>query len=246
MTAHSIMSMSMPDRNGMNPQWKDWSRRFIESEILEHASPERMRRNLREIALVNRLFGGHTVVRGLFAGLVRPPAAFTVLDVGAASGDMGAAIRRAFPAATVFSLDLQARHLDPGTGPCLAADAFHLPIRDGSVDFVFCSLFLHHFEDEAVVSLLAQFARAARRAVVAIDLERRRMAYHFLPATRWLFRWDAIMLNDGPISVRASFRKGELLDLARRAGLVQARVRRHDPWFRLSLSAPVERAPTDR
>lgn len=220
------------------PTSGDWTERFIEPEILEHASEEPMRRNLREIALVNRLFGGHRVARRLFRELIHPSETFTVLDVGGASGDMGAAIRSAFPRATVISLDISPRHLDPRKGLCVAADAFHLPFGPRSVDFVFCSLFLHHFEDAAVVSLLSEFRRLARRALVAIDLERRRAAYHFLPATRWLFHWDRIMLNDGPVSVRASFRKAELLALAHRAGLANARVRRHDPWFRLSLSAP--------
>lgn len=218
---------------------RGWDERHIEPEMLADASGEQMRRNLREIALVNRLFGGHSVARLLLREMGLPSEAFSLLDVGAASGAMGEAIRRAFPQASVLSLDLAPGHLDPCRGPCVAGDAFHLPIRPRSVDFVFCSLFLHHFEDAQVVALLAEFARAARRAVLAIDLERSRIAYHFLPATRWIFHWDPIMLNDGPISVRASFRKHELLALAGRAGLERPRVRRHTPWFRLSLSAKV-------
>lgn len=224
---------------GKDPKWRNWAARFIEPEILESADGEQMRRNLREIALVNRLFGGHRVARRLFGEVATPPESFTLLDVGAASGDMGAAVLRAFPRATVISLDLSPLHLAPQRGPCVAADAFHLPFAARSVDFVFCSLFLHHFEDGEVIALLSEFGRLARRAVLAIDLDRSRAAYYFLPATRWLFHWDSIMLHDGPVSVRSSFRRDELLSLARRAGLAQARVRRHHPWFRLSLSAPV-------
>jgi SAM-dependent methyltransferase len=218
----------------------DWSERFIEPEILEKAPQKQMQRNLQEIAKVNRLFGGYRILRTLLGEYVTPENRFTVLDVGAANGEMGAAIRQSFPLAVVYSLDRAVRHLAEAADPRLAADAFRMPLRPGSFDFVFCSLFLHHFEDSKVVELLAEFRRLARRAVLAIDLERNRIAHRFLPATQWLFGWDFIMLNDGPISVRASFRRKELLALALRAGLREARVRRHDPWFRVSLSAPVE------
>lgn len=207
--------------------------------MLEHVSESQMRRNLREIARVNRWFGGDRVARGLFREFVSRTDSFTVLDVGAASGEMGRAIRRGFPRARVISLDRAFRHVADAPRPCLAGDAFSLPLRERSVDFVFCSLFLHHFEDSDVATLLGAFSRVARRAVLAVDLERRRPAYHFLPATRWLFGWDEVMLHDGPISVRAAFRQEELLAVAQRAGLSKARVRRHDPWFRLSLSAAV-------
>ncbi len=102
---------------GKDPKWRNWAARFIEPEILESADGEQMRRNLREIALVNRLFGGHRVARRLFGEVATPPEYFTLLDVGAASGDMGAAVLRAFPRATVISLDLSPLHLVPQRGP---------------------------------------------------------------------------------------------------------------------------------
>ena len=70
---------------------------------------------------------------------------FSVLDVGAASGDMGACIRQWYPAAKVTSLDYVASHLAGSPGQRVAGDAFRLPFRPASFDYVFCSLFLHHF-----------------------------------------------------------------------------------------------------
>ena len=117
------------------------------------------------------------------------------------------------------------------------ADAFRLPFPDTSFDIVHCSLFLHHFENQAVVGLLNSFGRICRQHVIVTDLERHFLAYHFLPATRWLFRWDPITLHDGPISVAAAFRAGELRALAERAGLRDIDVRTHRPAFRLCLTA---------
>jgi ubiquinone/menaquinone biosynthesis C-methylase UbiE len=160
---------------------------------------------------------------------------FTVLDVGAASGDMGAALRKHYKDAVVTSLDRRELHLQLGRGQRVAADAFHLPFRPRSFDFVICSLFLHHFQNAQITELLAQMRTVARRAVVALDLERHPLAYYFLPATRYLLGWHEVTVSDGCISVEAGFRPGELFALARSAGAERSQVRRHRPWFRLSL-----------
>jgi hypothetical protein len=213
--------------------------RLILPEMLDHAPPDVTRASLRDLARINRYLGGYYVLGRLFAGAVKVDEGFSVLDVGAASGDMGAAIRRRYPRATVTSLDYKGDHLAQAADPKLVADAFRLPFRPASFDFVFSSLFLHHFTNEQVVELFRSFRCLARRAVLAIDLDRGPLAYHFLPSTRWLFGWHDITISDGQISVGASFKKDELRALAVRAGLDRARVRVHRPWSRLSIVAPV-------
>jgi Methyltransferase domain len=213
--------------------------RVIEPEMLDHAPPDVARASLRDLARVNRYLGGYYVLGRLFAAVAKTTDSFSVLDIGAASGDMGAAIRRRYPHAQVTSLDYQREHLAQAAVPKLVADAFHLPFRPGSFDFVFSSLFLHHFTNEQIVDLFRSFRCLARRAVLSIDLERGPLAYHFLPNTRWLFGWHDITIGDGQISVAAALKKDEMLALAVRAGLTNARVRVHRPWSRLSLLAPV-------
>ena len=216
-----------------------FSQRVIVPEMLDHAPPDVTRASLRDLARVNRYLGGYYVLGRLMAGVAQPADRFSVLDVGAASGDMGAAIQRRYSNAQVTSLDYKADHLTQAADPRLVADAFHLPFRPGSFDFVFSSLFLHHFTDDEVVELFRSFRRVARRAVLAIDLERGPLAYHFLPRSRWLFGWHDITINDGQISVAAAMKKHELRALAVRAGMEKAQVRVHRPWARLSLVAPV-------
>ena len=207
--------------------------------MLDHAPIDVARASLRDLARINRYLGGYYVLGKLFAGVAKPGDSFSVLDIGAASGDMGAAIRRRYPRALVTSLDYKSDHLAQAADSKLVADAFRLPFRPASFDFVFSSLFLHHFTNDQVVELLRSFRCLARRAVLAIDLERGPLAYHFLPSTRWLFGWHDITIHDGQISVAAALKKDELLALAVRAGLSQPRVRVHRPWSRLSLVAPV-------
>ena len=211
--------------------------RIIKPEILDTVSPDEARPSLADLVRINHHFGGHSLLRSMLSELVQPEERFTLLDVGAASGDMAASVLRSYPRASVTSADYLESHLAAAAPPRVAADAFRLPFRDAGFDFVFSSLFLHHFPDDQVVALLTGFRKVARRAVLMIDLERHPVPYYFLPATRWLFGWHPITLNDAPISVEAGFRKAELENLARAAGFAQPRVRVHRPAFRLSLLA---------
>ncbi|MEO7143462.1 MAG: methyltransferase domain-containing protein, partial [Bryobacteraceae bacterium] len=204
---------------------------------LDTLSPAEARASLADIARLNRDFGGHGILRGLLAHLVSPGEAFSLVDIGAASGDMGGVVRQQCPRAQVTSLDYLASHLAAASGARVAGDAFHLPFRAKSFDYVFCSLFLHHFTNARIVELLSAFRATARRAVVVIDLERHPIPYFFLKATAWIYHWDPVTVYDGAISVEAAFQPSELAALARSAGLRDPVARVYRPSFRISLVA---------
>jgi SAM-dependent methyltransferase len=215
-------------------------KRHIEPELLEHAPPEEASSNLAQIVRLNQRFGGHAVLGKALAKAVNGNPAFTLLDIGAASGDTAKLIAQLYPAATVTSLDLSAVHLADAPQPKLLADAFQLPFKADSFDYVFCSLFLHHFEDQQVSDLMAGFYQVARRALLVSDLERHILPYLFFPATRPFLKWTPITMHDGMCSVRAAFRAGELKRLAENAGIRDAQVAVHRPAFRLTLVAMKE------
>jgi len=212
----------------MMPWPPDLTARKIVPELLDSASPDDVTANLADLQRINRFFGGRQTLRAVLRPLARP--GLTILDIGAASADHASAL----PNARVVSLDLSESHLRRGHGPRVAADAFALPFPPRSFDLVMANLFLHHFENEAIVRLLQSFAALARLGIVVNDLERSRLAWSFLPLTAPLLRWNPITLHDGPVSVAAGFRPAELADLFHSAGLHGAVVRRHLPWFRLS------------
>jgi 2-polyprenyl-3-methyl-5-hydroxy-6-metoxy-1,4-benzoquinol methylase len=230
-----IKNMPLNWKGGSRSKWND---RALTPELLDCAGTADADRNLRELARINRWFGGHRTLLQMMRGLVHPQEHFTVLDVGAGSGDMGRCLTRHFRKVRVVSLDRRPMHLRHASSPRVVADAFQLPFASHSFDFVLCSSVLHHFPDSGVVDMISRLRFFARRALLLLDLERHPFAYHFLPITRRILRWGPLTVHDGPVSVAAAFRLEELVSHTRAAGSIVAIGRRHRPWFRLSVVVP--------
>jgi SAM-dependent methyltransferase len=214
-----------------------FSKRRIKPELLEHLTAEEARENLADLIRFNERFGGHAVVLSALQEVVERSEAFTLLDIGCASGDTARLIGQTYPAARITVLDNSLITMKDAPQPKMIADAFELPLAAGSFDFVMCSLLLHHFSDELISKLLAAFYATARRALLVCDLERHVIPYLFLPLSKPLFGWCGVTVHDGMASVRAGFRGAELKELAGKAGIEAADVRVHRPAFRLSMIA---------
>jgi 2-polyprenyl-3-methyl-5-hydroxy-6-metoxy-1,4-benzoquinol methylase len=213
--------------------------RVLKPEILDTLPPDSpdARASLADLVRINKYWGGLGTLRKLLDQTIGPDETFSFLDVGAASGDMGQEVQRLRSRARVTSLDYLASHLAGGQGSRVAADAFALPFPEKSFDYVFSSLFLHHFSDENVVRLLAEAGRVARKKVLTIDLWRLPIPYYFIGYTKPLFGWHPVSVHDGKISVEAAFKPRELANLARRAGLADPRASAYVPAFRIAMHA---------
>jgi len=211
--------------------------RVLQPEVLDTLPAEEARPSLADLVRINRRWGGHSSLHKLIDETISPNEEFTVLDVGAASGDMGGRFRRLRPGARVISLDYLESHMRSCPGARVAGDAFSLPFPPRSFDYVFCSQFLHHFSDADVARLLTGFGQVARKRVLAIDLLRNPLPYHFISSTKRLFGWHPVTVHDGKLSVQAAFRPRELMVLAKQAGLANPQVRWFVPAFRIALWA---------
>jgi 2-polyprenyl-3-methyl-5-hydroxy-6-metoxy-1,4-benzoquinol methylase len=117
-------------------------------------------------------------------------------------------------------------------------DALADPIPDG-YDVLMCSLFLHHLDQDAAVLLLGRMAAAAKRLVLVDDLARSHVGNWLAWIACYALSRSPVVRYDGPVSAAAAFTPAEALDLARRAGLEGATIRRHWPQrFLLSWSRP--------
>ncbi len=102
----------------------------------------------------------------------------------------------------------------------LRADALHLPLPTDSMHLAMINMALHHIEPSRRVDAVAELARVAGGRVLITDLARgvlNRVGARLLCSTVW--RRNPVMRSDAPVSVERSFRRAELLELARSAGL---------------------------
>ncbi len=202
-----------------------------------------------ELRRINRFLGDSRALRrSLLPEIARAGTdSFSLLDVGAGSGELlrvvGAAARRERQPAQLVGLDLNARSTraileesrDFAEIAAVRGDALRLPFAADAFDYVICSLFVHHFQDDAVVAVLREAARVARRRIFVIDLHRHPLAYYLYTTVGRLFLHNRLTREDGALSILRSFRPAELGRLATRARLCDVEVRRRFP-FRLVLS----------
>lgn len=231
---------------------KDFQNRSLKLERIDTGdyTPEEYDRFLQDIRLVNRFAGDsralkNTLLREIEREDLR---AFSVLDIGAGSGELLRVIakfaRRQKRKANLSGLELNARSAeaileeskDFAEISSIRGDALRLPFAENSFDYAICSLFTHHFTDENIIAILREMSRIARRKIFVIDLHRHKMAYLSYQIFCAAFRISPLVLEDGSLSILRSFHPDELKLLAEKAKLENISVKRHLP-FRLVLEA---------
>ena len=227
-------------------------KRIYEEELLDagEGTDEDVARSLIDLRRINRFLGGQKVVLRAIASCLdnSNSKSMSLLDVGTGSADIPMAIaelcrERGFKS-FIAAVDISERNLRIARSTLqvseeihlVRADSLSLPFAADSFDFVTASLFLHHFRDEDVVRLLADFGRVARRAVIVNDLVRNLVPYYFARIMFPILARSFLTRNDGPVSVLRAFTAEELDHLAARAGLKNREVKRVMP-YRLSLIA---------
>ncbi len=192
------------------------------------------------IRLVNRRLGGVAVLRRELERL-RPSwprdRPLRLLDLGTGAADLPLAAlawaRRRGLALECVGLDNHRGAL--ATARALAADEPSLELLEldaadaverfgaDSFDLVHAGMFLHHLRDIEVMTTLAAMGRLARMRLVWNDLHRSRFNAAAIRVLT-LGRHPTVRF-DAAASVAKGFTRGEALDLARRVGLADVRVR---------------------
>jgi ubiquinone/menaquinone biosynthesis C-methylase UbiE len=195
-------------------------------EILDSGgcSPADIATTLRDIARVNRWFGGVATTRKMVecVAQVSRVKRFSVLEVAAGSGQGSEMVRKSLArrgiAIDVTLSDLSRSHLLsenrarrshlPETHG-VVADARALPFGDGAFDLVSCSLFAHHLQPQELAQFVLEGIRVSRRALLINDLVRHRLHLAFAFAGYPIMQSRVAWL-DGLTSVRRSYVPSEI------------------------------------
>ncbi len=206
-----------------------------------------------ELQLVNEWLGdARTLKRTLLKDVEKSRLCrFTVLDVGAGSGELlrvtAAWARETKRDFRGVGLELNERSAEAINEESISfaeitsvrSDARLLPFADGAFDYAICSLFTHHFVEVEIINILREMSRVARRRIFVIDLHRHAIAYYFYTTIGKLFLHNRLLREDGALSILRSFKPKELQALAEEADLRDAKVSRAFP-YRLVLSAQAD------
>jgi 2-polyprenyl-3-methyl-5-hydroxy-6-metoxy-1,4-benzoquinol methylase len=222
------------------------AQRVLEPEVMDDPSLDARRHfhALRGLSRINRLSASSRIVFQPLAALARELGVrhLRVLDVATGSGDIPLALwrrgRRRGLELEILGLDISPRAVEFGTARAESSganvrfqrlDVFQQSLPEG-YDAVMCSLFLHHLDRSRAVRLLQKMAHAATHVVMVNDLERCPIGLVAAETVCRLTTTSSVVHVDGPRSVRAAFTLEEAADIAREAGLTDARIQRRWPF----------------
>lgn len=212
--------------------------RSADRELLDgpDLEPAELRRNLDEMAMLNRLPGGVDASVGAVLALLGNGRSGRVVDVGTGAGDFARRLRRrASP--TIVLVDHSPEVLEIARRnvagmeevTVVEADARALPFADGSVAVAHASLLLHHLDPGEAVTAFREMRRVARNGIVINDLRRSRLALALTAIPILALARARYTRHDGILSARRAYTVSELDDLAADAGLRP--VARTSPWW---------------
>lgn len=209
----------------------DTSHRSSEMEIMDDFTMEGalFRDTLDKLEIINRFLGGNSVtINGLKKLLKNQPKnkTITIVDLGCGNGDILRDVSKfgrknnysfkligidANLAATEYAKELSKEYseLSFKTMDILSED-----FKKQSYDVVLCTLFLHHFKNEELISFLKTTTDKATIGVVVNDLHRHKLAYYLFKLIGFFIK-NKMVRQDGLTSVLRAFKKKDLENIAK-------------------------------
>jgi 2-polyprenyl-3-methyl-5-hydroxy-6-metoxy-1,4-benzoquinol methylase len=200
-------------------------------EMMDRPQPvsAELERDLERLRQLNRWFGSHRLVLNFMRCWIKPHTGIRIVDLATGSGDIPRLIanyaRGIHAQVEIDALDRQSATLEIARKLSNGYPEIHYREADilewNSVeryDIALCTLALHHFSDEAAVSVLRQCRRLSRRFVLVSDLRRGfllRTGVYLL--TAMIFR-EPMTRHDARLSAARAFSFSEMRNLAMRAG----------------------------
>lgn len=209
----------------------DTSKRKMETEQMDDftVQGDLLTETLDQLARINRYLGGNQItMNGLKKILKDHPAdkPLTIVDMGCGNGDL---LRCIAEYGKKVGYDFRLIGIDANAHTVAYArklsgnykelsfqqlDVFSAEFQKLEYDLVLATLFLHHFSEEEIVTLLQSVMKTATVGMVVNDLHRNALAY-FLFRLLGLFIRNPMTREDGLISIRKAFKREDLENMSK-------------------------------
>jgi len=208
----------------------DTSHRSSEIEIMDDFTMEGIliRDTLDKIEIINRFLGGNTVtIKGL-KNLIKNQSknkTITIVDLGCGNGDILRDVAKfgrknnysfkligidANLAAIEYAKELSKEYSELSFK---TIDILSEEFKKESYDIVLCTLFLHHFKNEELISFLKTTIEKATIGVVVNDLHRHKLAYYLFKLIGFFIK-NKMVRQDGLTSVLRAFKRKDLENIS--------------------------------
>ena len=209
----------------------DTSNRSSETEIMDDFTMKGVlfRDTLDKLEIINRLLGGNKVtIKGLKELLKNKSKnkIITIVDLGCGHGDILRDIAKfgrknnytfrligidANIAAIAYAKELSCEYTELSFK---AIDIFSEDFKKQSYDIVLCTLFLHHFENNELISFLKMTIERATIGVVVNDLHRHKLAYYLFKLIGFFIK-NKMIREDGLTSILRAFKKKDIENISK-------------------------------
>ena len=209
----------------------DTSHRSSEMEIMDDFTIEGalFRDTLDKLEIINRFLGGNSVTINGLKNLLKNQSknkTITIVDLGCGNGDILRDVAKfgrknnysfnligidANLAAIEYAKELSKEYseLSFKTIDILSED-----FKKQSYDVVLCTLFLHHFKNEELISFLKTTTNKATIGVVVNDLHRHKLAYYLFKLIGFFIK-NKMIREDGLTSILRAFKKKDLENISK-------------------------------
>ena len=213
----------------------DTTYRSNDTELMDDFSMkgDLLRDTLDKLGTINKWLGGNRVtLDGIKQLLKKQPKdqTYTILDLGCGHGDIVRLIadfgRKNNYKFKLIGIDANQDAIDYADElsvnyPELSfrnEDVFSEAFQNLDYDIVLTTLFLHHFKDEEIKSLLTTFSNKATIGIVINDLHRSKVAYGLFKLLGLVISNEMIK-QDGLTSILRAFKKEDLVDISKTLNL---------------------------
>jgi len=191
---------------------------------------EEMKELLTDLKKVNKWLGGNQVTkRGIVKLLANrsKEETITILDLGCGDGEMlrecaRFALREGYQfeligidANTFILEEARSRSEDFKNITYKEMDIFSEETKVLKLDIALCTLFLHHFSNQDIQTIIQKVLNEAKLGIVINDLHRSRLAFWLFKAISTIILKTRIARHDGLVSVARGFKRSELETMAK-------------------------------